>query len=246
MIRHAGPVGSHRIGTSRSIALVVGLALAALSGCSGGDASSPSASSPSAPASSAGGSTATGRTEAPGTTRPSTTTPPLPGTTTPPGTGPQPGPPQDLVELRGDGLGVVTFGDAADTTVATLSSVYGPPDADTGWLQEPSGRTRRVSFGPLVVGLRGDPGDERFVSWSYQPDGAVDEPMRTPDGATVGLTFPELEAIVGTTSPVPAGSVYLQCWPSTGGTICATSSSRFAQATPAADEKVSALSAAAP
>jgi hypothetical protein len=36
--------------------------------------------------------------------------------------------------LRGDGLGVVSFSDDADETIAVLTEILGPSDADTGWM----------------------------------------------------------------------------------------------------------------
>ena len=217
---------------------------AALSGCSGSSSSSPpatTAASASAPV-------------APGTSAPATTAVPATtgasagvGSTAPPATAPQPGPPRDLVELRGDGLGVVTFGDGADPTIAALTSIYGPPEVDSGDEVQAGRRVRRVSFGPLVVTLTGDPGAEVFTGWSYRPStGQVSAPLQTAAGAASGLSFDELVARVGPTHPVQVSSVYEQCWTEATGEICASSSSRFAGATPKPDERVSALSASRP
>ncbi|MCP5116559.1 MAG: hypothetical protein GY953_37500 [bacterium] len=52
-------------------------------------------------------------------------------------------------ELRGDGLGVVDFGDDAQTVMATLTELLGPPFADSGW--EHTGE-ELSGFGPACLG----------------------------------------------------------------------------------------------
>lgn len=139
---------------------------------------------------------------------------------------------------------MVTFGDGAEPTLAALTSIYGPPEVDSGYEVQAGRRVRRVSFGPLVVTLTGDPGAEVFTGWSYRPSsGQVSAPLQTAAGAMSGLSFDELVARVGPTRPVQVSSVYEQCWTEATGEICASSSSRFAGATPNPDERVSALSA---
>ena len=223
-------------------AAVVGAAT--LSACSGSSSSSPPATTAaSASTAVAPGTSASATTAVPATTGTSASL----GSTAPPATAPQPGPPRDLVELRGDGLGVVTFGDGADPTIAALTSIYGPPEVDSGDEVQAGRRVRRVSFGPLVVTLTGDPGAEVFTGWSYRPStGQVSAPLQTAAGAASGLSFDELVARVGPTRPVQVSSVYEQCWTEATGEICASSSSRFAGATPKPDERVSALSASRP
>jgi len=218
----------------------MGLTGVLLAACSGGTSSSSATSAPvastAAPVTSAAPTSSTSAVPATGSTQ-------RPGTTSSTVSGPEVGPPRDLVQLRGDGLGVVTFGDGAEPTIAALTSIYGPPEVDSGYEVGPSGRVRRVSFGPLVVVLAGDPGAEVFTSWSYKPDGQVSKPLETSVGPVLELPFSDLERRVGPTRPVQSGSVYLHCWTEASGEICASSSSRLSQAVPSADERVSGLSA---
>jgi len=235
--------GARRRALAASVAL--GLTGALLTACSG------SGSTSSSDTTSAGRSATTAAppssTLVTGSDPSSTGTSAGVGSTAPPAAAPQPGPPRDLVELRGDGLGVVTFGDGAEPTLAALTSIYGPPEVDSGYEAQAGRRVRRVSFGPLVVTLSGDPGAEVFTGWSYRPStGQVSAPLQTAAGAASGLSFDELVARVGPTRPVQVSSVYEQCWTEATGEICASSSSRFAGATPKPDERVSALSASRP
>ncbi len=218
------------------VALTGGLA----AGCSGSSSSSSATSTSSAPVTT--GATDTSRSAS--AAAPSATgTSAGPATTGPPTTAPQVGPPSNLVELRGDGLGVVTFGDGAEPTLAALTSIYGAPSVDSGYQAEAAGRVRRASFGPLMVTFAGDPGAETFTGWSYTPEPASAGVMRTSGGAAVGMTFADLASQVGPTRSEPVGAVHVQCWTEASGEICATSSSRFAGPTPDAQDLVSALEA---
>jgi len=105
--------------------LVTGLALLApLAACSDDDGEGPAAerttSTTAAPAPSAGGGDPA---EDPAAEEPTQTTL---------GEGVE-----ELV-LRGDGLGLVTFGDDPDAAVAAVSAVLGPPTGDGGWEPAPT------------------------------------------------------------------------------------------------------------
>ena len=64
------------------------------------------------------------------TTRAAATTTTAAGVTT---TLPPDAPAEELIVLRGDGLGVADFGDDAEMVVATISELLGPPIIDDGW-----------------------------------------------------------------------------------------------------------------
>lgn len=63
----------------------------------------------------------------------------------------------DLLVLQPDGLGLVSFGDDADTVISEVSVLLGDPTDDTGWVDPLSEGTcagetfRRVTWGALSV-----------------------------------------------------------------------------------------------
>lgn len=66
--------------------------------------------------------------------------------------------PDAQIELRGDGLGVTTFGAPPDEAVTAVTDVLGPPTLDTGWEASfssygtcPGERTRGVEWDHLVL-----------------------------------------------------------------------------------------------
>ncbi|MBT8247437.1 MAG: hypothetical protein KJN73_06450 [Acidimicrobiia bacterium] len=59
---------------------------------------------------------------------------------------------QPSLVLRSDGLGSVGFGNEADVAVATLTTLLGPPDDDSGWIDSFSGFG--TCPGEAVRGLR--------------------------------------------------------------------------------------------
>jgi hypothetical protein len=68
--------------------------------------------------------------------------------------------------LRGDGLGSVEFGNEADIAVATLTSLLGPPDDDSGWIDSFSGFG--TCPGETVRGLRW------ATMWVLMTDGSTE------------------------------------------------------------------------
>ncbi len=96
------------------------------------------------------------------TTVPGTTTTVPPSTTTTSGTASI----EDRLLLKPDGLGDFLFGSDADATVTGLSQLLGPPDDDTGWLDQ------ATAFGTCI-------GETvRFVRWKslqiFTTDGETD------------------------------------------------------------------------
>jgi hypothetical protein len=241
-------------------AAAVAQASAGLVGCARDEPAAPSAAtdgaavattfpvpgtSPSVPGSSAPGPGST----APGASRPRPTLAP----TMPPTTPPTVGPPVDLLELTGDGFGVVTFGDSADTSLAALTSILGGPTDDSGWFEDrlQGGMRRTVRWGDLAaVFTRAEveaplveegPLDEappptssgQLAGWMHgdQVAGvpAGSGSFATPQGVRRGQTAAEVQAAVGqplSSRGVEGGVAW--CWADTTGQICAL----FDDATP--------------
>lgn len=110
----------------------------------------------------------------------------------------------DLLVLRTDGLGLVSFGDAADRAVADVAALLGDPTEDTGWVDPLtqsvcSGSTfRRVTWGSLSL-YAGDvgPGERSLFAYSYGLAGDLDAPPRglaTPQNIGLGTTVEFLRA----------------------------------------------------
>jgi hypothetical protein len=136
-------------------------------------------------------SSSTTTTVAPSTTRaPSTTSAPTSAPTTavaPSSTAS----PAASVQLRPDGLGVATFGDDMDATIAALTAKLGAPtDPGTVAPGQCSPRLQRtVGWNNLQVGFaKPDTGDKLlFEGFIY---GHTDETLPTPTAATPALTTP--------------------------------------------------------
>jgi hypothetical protein len=75
-------------------------------------------------------------------------------------------PAEDLVVLGRDGLGITAFGDGADDAVAAVSTVYGEPDSDSGWVE------------PLTIGACAG-SEARVVSWGSLYLYFTDQPAST-------------------------------------------------------------------
>jgi hypothetical protein len=116
---------------------------------------------------------------------PAVTTVPESETTTTTTTAPLHPPVPPGVELRDDGLGIVTLGDDGTATAAALVAAFGAPRFDTGWRVNPNvGLQRSIIWGPtggtdpnanqaLVVHLvdTGIPADtsDGFLRFTYCP-----------------------------------------------------------------------------
>jgi hypothetical protein len=109
-------------------------------------------------------------------------------------------PVQGSVTLRGDGLGVVGFGESADEVVAALGAVLGSPPTDAGsqagWVEFVGWREHGLFVGFDTPAAEGYTGASRFVGWEYLgSDGG--SAFATAEGAGIGTTLPELEALYG-------------------------------------------------
>lgn len=186
--RSPGGGGFRRPPKSQPNPWIVGLALAVvlatvgviafglLHGGGGGDGTGAATSTTTtAP----GGTTATTGTTTPGDT--TVTTVPGTGTTiTLPGGGTTTGPipavgdpiPFNELALSSNDIGPLDFGADGDEVLGRLVSTFGQPTDDTGFIvgsgafgECPGWSVRAVSWGPLRVVLRGEPGDSSFVSY---------------------------------------------------------------------------------
>ncbi len=123
------------------------------------------------------------------TTIPSTVIPPASSSTT------STVPTTPEVVLDPDGLGLVAFGDPAETVVARLSAVLGPPVDDGPVGSCATGEADRlVQFGELGVVLAGNGTAQRFVAWDVGLGSGAMPALRTAEGVGVGSTLSDLRA----------------------------------------------------
>jgi hypothetical protein len=154
----------------------------------------------------------------------------------------------DRPVLRGDGLGIVSLGDDATQTIATLRTELGEPDHDTGWHDG----VRSLNFGLLYIELHED-GDARTLAGIYYSLPSPDHPLATPILDTdppVGLgsgaaTWGDLAALgpLADRHPDHAGAA---CVSAPGGRLCAYAAEplvdeRGEPAIPAADAQLVAV-----
>ena len=115
--------------------------------------------------------------------------------------------PASPFSIQADGIGAAAFGAAPDGVVDFVSSVLGPPSADTGWIDPfeigpcPGTELRLITWGNLILEF-GDvsniaEGRQHFYAYYY---GSALTPTATPDGfatesgLTVGSSVAELLA----------------------------------------------------
>lgn len=104
------------------------------------------------------------------------------------------------VTLRGDGLGVVDFGQNADDVIPVLEALIGSSPTDTG---SQAGWVEYIGWGDLGLFVGFDTptaenysGASRFVGWEYfGADGGIT--FTTVDGAGIGTTLSELRTLSG-------------------------------------------------
>ena len=104
-----------------------------------------------------------------------------------------------------DGLGVVDFGASPEAVAATLTSMFGAPTIDTGWIVEPicpGPLYRMMNFGAAsefdlaviftTAEFFAPAGTEQFFGYSYH--GLLVVPV-SPPALTVGTTVAQLQAL---------------------------------------------------
>jgi hypothetical protein len=144
------------------------------------------------------------------TTMPATTTTAAPTTTTQPPTTTTAAP---TIELRMDGLGIVSFGASPDEVIAALSPLLGPPAIDSGWFDEPlcpGPMHRFMDFSAAQFDFRMLFTTGEYFQpagtphwYGYQYNGATDLPL-APGTLTVGTTVAQLQALYPAVQFVPS------------------------------------------
>ncbi|HAX81839.1 MAG TPA: hypothetical protein DCY40_04650 [Actinobacteria bacterium] len=110
------------------------------------------------------------------------------------------------LKLSSDDIGPLDFGADGDEVLGRLVATFGPPTDDTGFIvgsgtfgECPGWSIRVVNWGPLVIVVRGEPGDNAFVSYRLDLDyGGVSSPTKdiaTLSGLRVLDTVAELNDI---------------------------------------------------
>ena len=180
---------------------------------SSGPGSSTSTSGRSASTSSSVPSTdTTARATTTGPSAPTTTAPSATTSTTPTPSTATTAPVAALV-LRGDGLGVATFGQDADAAAAALVAALGPASEDSGWRPANAGMeprpNRMLSWGGLWVTFIEQDGARTFTSWRLSgyasqvvPEGADTPKLAVGNGIALGLTYDEVAPLLGATTTV--------------------------------------------
>jgi hypothetical protein len=111
------------------------------------------------------------------------------------------------IVLAGDGLGVASFGDDADATVAAVTAVLGASELDSGWVEPMTigacagTEARFVAWGSLYAYFSDESavsdGGRHFFGYSYgseQDLEAIPEGLATPEGIGLGTTVEFLRA----------------------------------------------------
>ncbi len=109
--------------------------------------------------------------------------------------------------LARDGLGIVSFGDDADDTIAAVTAVLGESDNDSGWVDPMSigacagEQARFVAWGSLYLYFSDESafghGEPHFFGYSYGSESdleAIPEGLATTEGIGLGTTVAFLRA----------------------------------------------------
>ena len=119
--------------------------------------------------------------------------------------------------LDRDGLGVASFGDVADDTIAAVTAVLGEPDKDSGWVEPltigacAGAEARFVAWGSLYLYFSDESGvghgERHFFSYSYGSERdleAIPEGLATPEGIGLGTSVAFYVPPTATSSSRPA------------------------------------------
>jgi hypothetical protein len=113
--------------------------------------------------------------------------------------------------LNPTGLGVAVFGDDPGIAIDRISSFFGPPDEDTGWVDPfssfgtcPGDQARLVLWSNLAVifisssggvpAWQVQPGETMWGASLYTPSNETGLALATPEGLQVGATVDQLSA----------------------------------------------------
>ncbi len=140
-------------------------------------------------------------TEATTTEARSTTTTAAPTTTAPATT--TTAAPTSAAALRGDGLGLVSFGQAPDASMAMLAPLLGAPEEDSGWQPAigvygvcPGAQVRALRWGGLSLLFTEGTTDvgtgQHFFSWRQT---GSPPPIATSKGLSVGATRTDIDEL---------------------------------------------------
>lgn len=180
--------------------LVAVIAVAVVIAAAGGSSDPPASTTPAA-APSTTLTPVTTATPASTTSQPPTTTIPATTTTTEP----------EMLELRPDGLGELTFGHEVEGAIAYVNDLLGGPDDDTGWVDKNDGygtcvgtEVRFVRWGSLELFFTDGPSDwaagiRHLAFYADTPllgDSRI--PATTAEGIGVGSTVDDIIGAYGT------------------------------------------------
>ncbi len=115
------------------------------------------------------------------------------------------------IELRADGLGIVSFGDAEDEVIARLTAALGAPTVDSGWRQANTGfesrPNRNVMWGGFSVQFLENTSGRYMAAWrisAVNDDVGLERTpaLATPDGLRLGLRYEDIQSHLGGAVPV--------------------------------------------
>jgi hypothetical protein len=119
--------------------------------------------------------------------------------------------PATNVELRADGLGIVSFGDAEADVMARLTAALGAPTVDSGWSQANTGMegrpNRYVMWGGFSVAFLENASGRYLAAWrisAVNDDVGIERTpaLATPDGLRLGLRYEDIQGRLGGAVPV--------------------------------------------